>query len=311
MKPSPFLTRRDFARQTVSAIGLAVVGLRLDAAETSTRHRFLCCDYQGNKVAMVAADGSVEWEFAAQTPQDCWLLPNGNVLFCYRNGAKEVSRDKQVVWEYKAPAEAQCHSCQPLPGGRVLVAECGLSRLVEAGRDGQVAKEIKVASQAKDMSHQFRGTRKTADGHYWVCLMDEKKIAELSPDGALLREIPVDGFPHAAVKLPDGHLLITLGHAMKVIELDENLKIVWQLGENEVPGNPLRLPAGCQRLPNGNTIICNYLPGGFMGKQPQAFEVTRDKSVVWEFTDHAHFKTVNQIYLLDLPSNGKKSEVLR
>jgi hypothetical protein len=116
----------------------------------------------------------------------------------------------------------------------VLVAECGLSRLIEAGRDGQVAKEIKVASQAKNMGHQFRGTRKTADGHYWVCLMDEKKIVELSPTGALLQEIPVDGFPHAAVKLPGEHLLITLGTAGKVIELDKNRKIVWELGENEV-----------------------------------------------------------------------------
>jgi len=193
----------------------------------------------------------------------------------------------------------------------VLVAECGLSRLVEAGRDGQVAKEIKVTSEAKNMGHQFRGTRQTPDGHYWVCLMDEKKIVELSSAGALLRTIPVDGFPHAAIKLPDGHLLVTLGTAAKVIELDQDLKIAWQLDENEVPGNPLRLPAGCQRLPNGNTIVCNYLPGSFLGKQPQAFEVTRDKRVVWEFTDHARFKTVNQIYLLDLPGDLKKNGVLR
>jgi hypothetical protein len=89
------------------------------------------------------------------------------------------------------------------------------------------------------------------------------------------------------------------------------LKITWQLDENEVPGNPLRLPAGCQRLPNGNTIVCNYLPGSFLGKQPQAFEVTRDKRVVWEFTDHARFKTVNQIYLLDMPGEVKQSGVLR
>jgi hypothetical protein len=210
-----------------------------------------------------------------------------------------------VVWEYKAPAQAQCHSCQPLPDGRVLVAECGLSKLVEAGRDGQVAKEIKVASQAKNMGHQFRGTRKLANGHYWVCLMDEQKIVELSPEGSLLREIPVEGFPHEAIKLPNGNLLVTLGTAAKVIELDKDLKIVWQLGPNDVAGNPLRLPAGCQRLPNGNTIVCNYLPGEFMGKQPQAFEVTRDKQVVWEFADHARFKTVNQIYLLDPSSRGR------
>ena len=310
MKPSPDLTRRDFARRAASALGLALTGFRLEA-QTSVRHRFLCCDYQGDKVAVVAADGSVEWEFPAQTPQDCWFLPDGNVLFCWRNGARKVSPDKQVVWEYRAPAEAQCHSCQPLPDGRVLVAECGMSRLVEVGGDGRVAKEIKVASRAVNMGHQFRGTRKTADGRYWVCLMDEQKIAELSPDGALLRDIPVDGFPHAAVRLPDGHLLVTLGQAGKVVELDDKLKLVWQLGENDAPGNPLRLPAGCQRLPNGNTIICNYLPGPFVGKQPQAFEVTPDKRVVWEFADHARFKTVNQIYVLDLPGAGKNAEVLR
>jgi hypothetical protein len=29
--------------------------------------------------------------------------------------------------------------------------------------------------------------------------------------------------------------------------------------------------------------------------------VTRDKKVVWEVADHAHFKTINQIFLLDEP----------
>ena len=310
MNTRPLISRREFTRRTARALGAIGLGLRVEAqAETASRHRFLCCDYEGNKVAIVAANGSVEWEYEGTTPQDCWLLPDGNVLFCHRNGVKEVSRDKQVVWEYQAPSEAQCHSCQPLPNRRVLVAECGLGRLVEVGRDGQ--REIKVASRAKNMGHQFRGTRRTADGHYWVCLMDEQKIVELSPEGRLLQEIPVDGFPHAAVKLPDGHLLVTLGPAKKVIELDEKLKVVWQLGENDVVGNRLRLPAGCQRLPNGNTVVCNYLGGGFVGKQPQAFEVTREKRVVWEFTDHAHFKTVNQIYLMDQTGDGKRGNALR
>jgi hypothetical protein len=29
------------------------------AAPAATRHRFLCCDYQGNKVAIIASDGSI------------------------------------------------------------------------------------------------------------------------------------------------------------------------------------------------------------------------------------------------------------
>ena len=37
----------------------------------------------------------------------------------------------------------------------------------------------------------------------------------------------------------------------------------------------------------------------------------RDKNVVWEFSDHAHFKTVNQIQLLDIPGDVTKGEILR
>ncbi len=285
---------------------------QLSGVEVSlVKHRFLCADYVGNKVAIITTDGTVEWEFPATSPQDCWLLSNGNVLFCEQGGAKEVSRNKEIVWRYDAPPTAQCHSCQPLPDGRVLVAECSLGRIVEVDRDGKIAKEIRIASAAKNLSHQFRGTRKTADGHYWVCLMDEQKVVEISPEGGMLKEIPVQGFPHEAIKLPNGNLLITLGMAKRVIELDQQLKVVWQIGENELPGNPLRLPAACQRLPNGNTIIGNYLGGGFLGKQPQAFEVTRDKKVVWEFTDHAQFKTVNQIQVLDTLIDPTQGGLLR
>jgi len=52
------------------------------------------------------------------------------------------------------------------------------------------------------------------------------------------------------------------------------------------------------------------LPGPFLGKQPQAFEITREKRVVWEFTDHARFKTVNQIFVLD-GSGGRAGKELR
>lgn len=307
MNSPTLLTRRHFARMGVGTLGFTAIQL---GAAVVSGHRFLCCDYQGNKVAIVSSEGAVEWEATGPNPQDCWMLSNGNVLFCHRDGAREVALKGETVWEYKTRSPGQCHSCQPLANGRVLVAECGLSRLVEIGRDGGVAKEIPVASKAKNMGHQFRGTRRTADGHTWVCLMDEQKIVELSPEGILIREIPVEGFPHAAVKLPDGHLLITLGPTGKVIELDDKLNIVWELAANDLPGNPLRLPAGCQRLPSGNTLICNYL-GGFEGKQPQVFEVTRDKRVVWEFAGHAHFRTINQIQALNLPREAGGSGPLR
>ena len=283
----------------------------LHAADAPISHRVLCTDYKGNRVAILSAKGGIEWEFPAKTPQDCWMLPNGNVLFSQITGAVEVTMEKKVVWEYKAPAKALVHSCQPLPDGNVLVAECVTGRIVVVGRDGNVVKEMHLKSSPKDVSHQFRGARRTSDGHYWVCLMDEMKVAELDANGVLLREIPFDGHPLEAVKLPDGHLVVTLWDRNRVIELDENLKTVWEITATELPGNPLRIPAGIHRLPNGNTVIGNYLGHGFEGKQPMVFEVTRDKKVVWEFADHARFKTVCQMQVLDVPADPTKGEVLR
>ncbi len=274
--------------------------------------RFLCCDYNGGHVSIVAADGSIEWQVDAMKPQDCWLLPNGNVLFAYVGGAKEMTKDKQVAWEYKAPEKVECHAAQPLPNGNVLVVEGGTSRIVEVDRQGQIAKEIKLTTAPEvKMHNQYRGTRKTAGGHYLVCFKGEGKIVELDGDGKVLREVKVPGDPHQAVLLPNKNLLITCGDGHKVVEVDPSDKVVWELNENDLPGNPLRLMAGCQRLPNGNTLFCVYLGHGHIGEQPMVLEVTPDKKVVWEFADHAHFKTINQIQSLDVRGDVTKGEILR
>ena len=295
---------------------LAFLAALLLAATFTARaaHPFICCDYNGGKVAAVAADGKIEWKYPCKSPQDIWRLPNGNTLFCYVSGAIELTPDQKIVWEYKAPTDVkvEVHACQPLADGKVMIVECGTSRIIEVGRDGKIAKEIKLTTAPEVKLHnQFRGTRKLANGHYMVTFKGEGKIVELDGSGKVLREIKVPGDPHGAWALPDGHLLVTCGDGHKVIELDAQDKVVWELNENDLPGNPLRLMAGAQRLPNGNTVLCVYLGHGHIGEQPQVIEVTRDKKVVWQFDDHAHFKTINQIQLLDIPGDVTKGEVTR
>ncbi|HAM74005.1 MAG TPA: hypothetical protein DCM86_20460 [Verrucomicrobiales bacterium] len=290
------------------AVGLLVAPASLLPAA----HPFLCCDHNGGKVCVVSSEGKIEWEYACRSPQDCWRLPNGNYLFCFATGALELTPDKKVVWEYKAPEKVEVHSCQPLPNGRVMVVECGTSRIIEVGRDGKIAKEIALHTDPAIHTHnQFRGTRKASNGHYFVCFKGEGKIVELDGEGKVLRAIKVPGDPHEVLPLPDHHLLVTCGDGHKVIEFDAREKVVWELNETDLPGNPLRLMAGCQRLPNGNTVFCNYLGHGHLGEQPQFFEVTRDKKVLWQFDDHAHFKTINQIQLLDVAGDVTRGRILR
>jgi hypothetical protein len=283
------------------------------ATATQAAHPFLCTDAAGGKVALVSAEGTVEWEYPYKHPQDCWVLPNGNFLFCHAGGAIEMTRAKAIVWEYKAAPRTEVHACQPLPGGLVLVMENGPCRIIEVDRAGQIAREIKlrVPPESVKVHDQFRGVRKTRDGHYFVCRKGEHLVDEIDGGGRVLRSTPVPGDVHEALMLPDGHLLVACGEGHRVIEFDAAMKVVWELGENDVPGNPLRLMTGFQRLPNGNTIFCDYLGHGHPGEQPHFFEITRDKQVVWQFADHVHFKTINQIQVLDVAGDVTKGEILR
>jgi hypothetical protein len=195
----------------------------------------------------------------------------------------------------------------------VLIVENGPCRNIEVDRAGNIAKEIKLAvpPAAVKVHNQFRGTRKTKDGHYLLSRKGQNRVEELDGAGKVVRSIEVPGDVHEIVQLPNRNLLIALGDGHKVIEVDPKDKVVWELNENDLPGNPLRLMAGFQRLPNGNTVFCNYLGHGHLGEQPHVFELTRDKRIVWSFTDHVNFKTINQIQLLDVKGDVTKGEILR
>lgn len=300
-------------RHAFLSLIFALAGLATIHAE-EIRHRFLCCDYNGDQICLVSATGEIEWRAEAKHPQDCWLLPNGNILYAHVSGAREVTMKNEVVWEYANPTPGvECQAAQPLPDGNVLVVECGTSRLVEVDRDGKVAKEIPLVTLPEIKVHnQYRGARKLANGHYLVVFKGEGKIVEMDGDGKILREEKVPGDPHEAIALKNGNWLVTCGDAHQVVEIDPSGKVVWSVGENELPGeNPLRLMAGAQRLPNGNTLLCNYLGHGHIGENPMVYEVTPDKKVVWTFADHARFKTVNQIQILDEPVDVIHGEIYR
>lgn len=291
----------------------AVVLLAAMASSVHAVHPFLCTDSAGNKVSVVSADGKILWQHACQHPQDCWVLPNGNYLFCHAGGVLEMTPDDKIAWEYKAGEKTEVHACQPLPDGRVLVVENGPCRIIEVDRAGKIAKEIKLTPPPASVKvhDQFRGTRKTKDGHYFLCRKGEHIVEELDGEGRSLRRIPVPGDVHECLQLPNGHLLIACGEGHRVQELDASLKVVWELDENDLPGNALRLMTGFQRLPNGNTIFCNYLGHGHLGEQPHFFEITPDKKIVWQFADHEHFKTINQLQVLDVPGDVSKGEIFR
>ncbi len=280
--------------------------------QTGKAHPFVCTDYTQGKVFIVSAEGKVEWEYPSGSCNDLWLLPDGDLLFNTGHGVREVTRDKKVVFDYQSKSEI--YACQRLANGRTFVGECNSGRLLELAPDTTVLKEIRLLPEGKDGGHLFmRNARRLDNGHYLVAHYGAQNVTEYDPEGKPVLVIPAVGGPHSAARLPDGHTLIACGDGpggSRVFEVDPAGQTVWEVRGEELPGISLKFMAGFQRLPNGNTVMSNWLGHGQFGRAPHVIEVTRDKKVVWTFADHKTMRTVSSILLLDAPGNPLRGEVL-
>lgn len=297
--------------------GLAVFGLdswaQTAAVQTGPGHRFACADYTQGKVFIVSTEGKVEWEYdAAPSCDDVWVLPNGNLLFNTGHGVREVTREKQVVFNYESKSEI--YACQRLANGNTFLGECNSGRLLTLDPAGQVVEEIRLLPEGSDGGHAYmRNARRLANGNYLVGLYADEVVKELDPNGTVVMEIPAPGGPHSVCRLPNGNTLIACGDMHKtasVFEADKSGKTVWRIVHDELPGMSLKFMTGLQRLPNGNTVMSNWLGHGEFGNAPHIIEVTRDKKVVWTFQDHQTMKTVASVQILDVPGDCLKGEVL-
>jgi hypothetical protein len=275
-------------------------------------HPFVCTDYTQGKVFIVSAEGKIEWQYPAAECNDVWLLPNGNLLFNSGHGVKEVTRNKEIIFNYESKSEI--YACQRLSNGNTFIGECTAGRLLEVSPEGKIEKEIRLLPEGKDGGHAYmRNARKLDNGNYLVAHYGEDVVREYDGNGKLTREIPAPGGPHSVVRLRNGNTLIACADhkgGPQIIEVDPVGKIVWQVLANELPGVSLKFMTGIQRLPNGNTVMTNWLGHDNFGKAPHIIEVTRDKKVVWTFFDHENMKTISSIELMDIPGDPTKGEIL-
>lgn len=265
----------------------------------SVRHAFILSDSGRGKVLRYDAEGKLVWECDAPNSYDCQQLANGNVVFTCRiqgpnHGVREVTPEKKVVWEYRTTGEV--FACQRLAGGNTLVGESTTVRLVEVAPDGTVAKEIKVKS--KGAGHGcMRVARKTKAGTYIVGHPGDRMVREYGATGEVLREVPAPGPAYGVQLLDNGNVVFSCEHF--VIEADKEGKEVWRLSDKEIPEVGPKWLAFIVRLPNGNTVVGNWLGHGQEGKGVPLFEVTPGKKVVWQFTDTKTTRNVAAFGILD------------
>lgn len=92
---------------------------------------------------------------------------------------------------------------------------------------------------------------------------------------------------HQPTMLANGHILVydngTRRGYSRVIEVDPlNGEIVWSYTGDPKPSFFSPYISGAERLPNGNTFICEGSAAGD-SRRPRLFEVTSDGEIVWEY----------------------------
>jgi len=299
--------RGKFVKMFLAVLALLFVTEQVSVAsdqaqdkEVKAARPFLAGTFQRNKVVVVDAQGKVEWEFEAPACFDVWALPNKNYLIASRGkGIMEVTRDKKIVFQFKTDGET--YTCQPLPGGHILVGDNQNGRLIEINTEGKIEREVKLQTKAKPHG-MIRTARKLASNHYLVCQREDNVVREYDPAGKIVWEFKTPG-PMTALRLSSGNTLVSNASA-DVLEVDLSGKTVWQFGKKERAANNLKTSGvayGLQRLTNGNTVVA--ISGTI-------FETTPDRKVLWSRSDDA-VKNIVCFQLLDVPGDPTKGEILR
>jgi len=282
----------------LAAQPLRAIGATNTAPASAVTHTFVCTDYTQGRVFIISRDGKIDWEYdGATNGNDVWMLPNGHLLFNTGHGVREVTRDKQVVFDYQSASEI--YACQRLANGNTFIGECSAGRLLEVDPGGKIVKEIRLLPEGTSGGHAYmRNARRLANGNTLVAHYGPKMVREYDPQGRVVREIPAPGGAHSAVRLPNGNTLISCADGRggsKVFEVDPAGNNIWQVQSNELAGVTLKFMAGLQRLPNGNTVMANWLGHNQFGSTADLIEVTPDKRVVWTFRGGPEIRTISSV----------------
>jgi hypothetical protein len=253
-------------------------------------HDFMYAGESHDRRIFIVRQGKVVWTYDDPAGKgeisDAVMLSNGNILFAHQYGVTMIAPDKKVIWNYDAPAGHEVHTAIPIGRDHVLFIQNGDPAVVRVVNivTNVTEREITLNVRRPASTHgQFRHARLTDRGTLVVAHMDLNKVVEYDFNGNELWSFPGAG-PWGVTPLSNENVLITDHKGVR--EVTRRGDTVWSFSPSDVPEYPFASLQQAWRLPNGNTVINNWVnewnksPGNEPGTM-QAIEVTPAKQVVW------------------------------
>lgn len=249
--------------------------------------------------------GNVLWYYRCRVDHDFQVLDSGNLLIhaiterAWPGLAPgmtrhpymiEITREGELVWEWRGE--------EHLDDLRALLPETSWNHVMERAH-GQFAFDWAHNNTLQVIPPNRTRERECESGRT-PCFMpgniifsyrsnDVIGVIDRSSGSIVWAWGPgvIDG-QHKPHVLPNGRILLfdngTLRGYSRVIEVDPLTgSVEWEYVADPPESFFSPYISGAQRLPNGNTLICE-------GRQARLFEVTPDGQVVWDFVN-PHFTT--------------------
>ena len=276
------------------------------------QHDFFYAGEARTRDMYIVRAGQVAWSYNNSAGKgeisDAVLLSNSNILFAHQFGVTLIAPDKKVLWNYNAPTNCEIHTAQPIGTNHVIFIQNGPEpRLFVANlATGKMEREFPLpVGNPKGTHGQFRHARLTDAGTYLVAHMDLGKVAEYDETGKQVWSAAAPGV-WSAVRLKNGNTLVC---GKGVREINSKGETVWQFTSADVPDYKFDSLQIATRLPNGNTLINNWV-NQWNGKinpdtaPVQALEITPDKKVAWALRSWSspNLGPSTTIQLLDEPA---------
>jgi hypothetical protein len=290
-------------------------GLAQSAAAPATdlsRHDFFYAGEAQQERMFIVRNGSVTWSYIYPGKgeiSDAVLLPNGHILFAHQFAVTEIDQQHNLIWNHDAPPNTEIHTAQLYGDHSVLFVQNGnpAKVIVMNQNTGKIEWEFTLpVAHPENIHSQFRRARLTSAGTLLAAHMDLEKVVEYDLKGKQLWSVDAPGLWDAE-PLSNGDVLISGNNKKYVREVNRKGEAVWEFTANDAPELNLSNMQTATRLPNGNTLITQWVnewsgPVDKTGAPVQAIEVTPEKKVVWvlrSWTPPADLGPSTTIQMLD------------
>lgn len=279
---------------------IAVILSLFTASLSAQCDTFFGADYSGGKV-FIMKNNRIVWEHPAPESNDVWVLPNGNLLFSVGKGVLEITPQNDTVFCYAS--QSPVFACQRLKNGNTFVGECSTGRMLEITPLGKIIKDVCILPEGvTDGGSAFmRNARRLDNGNYLVAHYEGEAVKEYNSAGKVVWNVKVPGGPHSVIRLPNGNTLVAVADKNqnpRIVELNPKGESVWELSNEDIPGEPLKFIGGMYYTSDGRLVFTNWVGHENPQQSTHLFCVTKDKIVVCSMGNHEGIKTMSSVYPL-------------